>query len=258
MATFSLAAHSSHNVLDALLAPGTQWSQNPIESLPAACAPRTYGIARIDAAVVARNRRRVNLLLRMMQSSLGSHSGAAEFCATGFDCRWRLVWLHAVTGRKLRSNSPRVSVEICAPNSNCWLGHRGVLRDGGKRDRPAVEPQGQAEGRAAAAQEGGERRRHDLVAALSKFGPQAPPAAGHDQRAADPDGIGGKATAILDGDLDPLMRCDALADCLPPDGGEGVRQIHDFAAGQRCERGVDVVEAGVREFECDDVLPEHV
>src|SRR2546423_4652795 len=50
--TFSLAAHSSTSALEVLLAPGTQWSQKPIASLPAACAPRTYGAA--TSAVVAR------------------------------------------------------------------------------------------------------------------------------------------------------------------------------------------------------------
>src|SRR5438105_15481860 len=47
----------------ALLAPGTQWSHRPTESLPAACEPRTCGMARNAeaAAVVARKRRRVTL-----------------------------------------------------------------------------------------------------------------------------------------------------------------------------------------------------
>src|SRR5215467_8941346 len=71
MSTFSLAAHSSHRVLEALLAPGTQWSQKPIESLPAAWAPRTYGIAMTAVEAAAKKRRRVILLLSMMQSSQG-------------------------------------------------------------------------------------------------------------------------------------------------------------------------------------------
>ena len=52
----------------ALLAPGTQWSQKPIDSLPAACAVRTNGAAIMvadAAAVVATKRRRVMLLLDM-------------------------------------------------------------------------------------------------------------------------------------------------------------------------------------------------
>src|SRR5262249_42918281 len=63
MSPFSLAAHSSHWVLEALLAPGTQWSQKPIESLPAAWAPRTYGIAMTAVEAAAKKRRRVILLL---------------------------------------------------------------------------------------------------------------------------------------------------------------------------------------------------
>src|SRR5438477_10204937 len=52
--TFSLAAQSLTSALIASLAPGTQWSQNPIESLPAAWAPRTNGAEIIvaDAAAV--------------------------------------------------------------------------------------------------------------------------------------------------------------------------------------------------------------
>src|SRR5262249_46054560 len=62
--TFSFAAHSWINASDVLLASGTKWSQNPIESLPAACAVLTNGAATIvvDAAAdVAMNRRRVNI-----------------------------------------------------------------------------------------------------------------------------------------------------------------------------------------------------
>src|SRR5262249_11302036 len=67
MSTFSFAAHSSHNAFDALLPPGTQWSQNPTESFPAACAPRTCGVARAAAvaAVVCRKRRRVCVVVRI-------------------------------------------------------------------------------------------------------------------------------------------------------------------------------------------------
>src|SRR5947207_11874706 len=66
--TFSFAAHSLTSVSEALLAPGTQWSQKPIESLPAACAVRTNGAAIIvaDAAAdVATKRRRVILAFFM-------------------------------------------------------------------------------------------------------------------------------------------------------------------------------------------------
>src|SRR5689334_12699780 len=61
--TFSFAAHSSTRVLVATFAPGTQWSQKPIESFPAACAPRTYGAAMsavVASAAVFSALRRVN------------------------------------------------------------------------------------------------------------------------------------------------------------------------------------------------------
>src|SRR5262249_29259003 len=67
---------------------------------------------------------------------------------------------------------------------------RDVAYPGGDRNRPAVEAQRQAEGRAAAAQERGERRGHDVVAALVEFRAQPPPAARHDQSLAEADGIG--------------------------------------------------------------------
>src|SRR5262245_50881215 len=73
--TFSFAAHSWINASDVLLASGTKWSQNPIESLPAACAVLTNGAATIvvDAAAdVAMNRRRVNIFPVMV---------FAPFCA---------------------------------------------------------------------------------------------------------------------------------------------------------------------------------
>jgi hypothetical protein len=67
-----LSAHSSVRDCVALLAPGTQWSQKPIESLPAALAVRTNGAASIvdAAAVVATNRRRVSLGVFIDVSSL--------------------------------------------------------------------------------------------------------------------------------------------------------------------------------------------
>src|ERR1051326_2948193 len=71
--TFSLAAHAWQISSMALLAPGTQWSHRPSDSLPAAWAPRTCGIASMAeaAAVVARNRRRESLLLRMSLLRVG-------------------------------------------------------------------------------------------------------------------------------------------------------------------------------------------
>ena len=53
------------------MAPGTQWSQNPTDSLPAACAVRTNGAAIMvaDAAAdAATNRRRVNTFLFMFMA----------------------------------------------------------------------------------------------------------------------------------------------------------------------------------------------
>src|SRR5215468_579525 len=85
------------------------------------------------------------------------------------------------------------------------------MRPSGDRNRPAVEAQRQAEGRAAAAQERGERRGHHVVAALVEFRAQPPPAARHDQRLAEADGIGRKAAAVLAGDLDARLRRDPLA-----------------------------------------------
>src|SRR4051812_42197414 len=54
--------------VEALFASGTQWSQSPIESLPAAWAPRTYGAVIIAAdvsAVAATNCRRESFLWDM-------------------------------------------------------------------------------------------------------------------------------------------------------------------------------------------------
>src|SRR5258708_7045341 len=68
MSTFSFSAHSLTAFSVALLALGTQWSQNPIESLPAAWAPRTKGAATMApdrAAVLATKRRRLTLLEAM-------------------------------------------------------------------------------------------------------------------------------------------------------------------------------------------------
>src|ERR1700738_5106384 len=66
--TFSLSAHSLTSSVLALLAPGTQWSQKPIVSLPAACAVRIYGAvisAADDIAVAATNCRRESFLRDM-------------------------------------------------------------------------------------------------------------------------------------------------------------------------------------------------
>src|SRR5260370_14799066 len=83
----------------ALLAPGTQWSHKPSDSLPAAWEPRTYGMAtRAEAAaVVARKRRRETLLVRMGSPS-GPDLGCILLSFTHPTC-------HAV--RQLTPHSPR-------------------------------------------------------------------------------------------------------------------------------------------------------
>src|SRR4051812_45557768 len=61
--TFSFSAHALETASAALLAPGTQWSQKPIESLPAAYAPRTKGAesSAVDARAVRATVRRVTV-----------------------------------------------------------------------------------------------------------------------------------------------------------------------------------------------------
>src|SRR5712692_10850855 len=83
----------------ALLAPGTQWSHKPSDSLPAAWEPRTCGMAtRAEAAaVVARKRRREILLVRMGSPS-GPDLGCILLSFTHPTC-------HAV--RQLTPHSPR-------------------------------------------------------------------------------------------------------------------------------------------------------
>src|SRR5260370_10885229 len=61
MSGFACAAHSLHSLISVSLAPGTQWSQKPTLSLPAAYAPCTKGaasaVALAAAAVVSTVRR---------------------------------------------------------------------------------------------------------------------------------------------------------------------------------------------------------
>src|SRR6478752_4300650 len=70
--TFSFSAHSLTAFSVAALAPGTQWSQKPIDNLPAAWAPRTNGAATIAVAMAepAIRRRREILLDCMLNYSL--------------------------------------------------------------------------------------------------------------------------------------------------------------------------------------------
>ena len=136
--------------------------------------------------------------------------------------------------------------------------HRGTVGYRGDRHRRAVEPQRQAEGRTAAAQERGQRGRHHAIAALGKRGAQARAAARHHHGIAEADGVGGETTPVLAGDLDALLWRDPRANGVTPGLGKGIGQIHDLAARERGERRVHVVEARIREFERDHVLAEHV
>src|SRR5438094_9595620 len=72
MSTFSFAAHSLHNLVSVSLAPGTQWSQKPTLSLPAAKAPCTNGavsaVAAVAAAAVCSTVRRVSDIFPMCPS----------------------------------------------------------------------------------------------------------------------------------------------------------------------------------------------
>src|SRR3984893_8093664 len=70
ISTFSLSAHSWHSLVSVSLAPGTQWSQKPTESLPAAKAPRTKGAASAVVAAVCRSVRRVS---RVVFTNSASH-----------------------------------------------------------------------------------------------------------------------------------------------------------------------------------------
>ena len=79
--TFSLAAHSLTRALVALLAPGTQWSQKPIDSLPAAPARaherrRDHGRGRRSRGA-PRSGGRVMLVPRHCQSSRCTGTGIA-------------------------------------------------------------------------------------------------------------------------------------------------------------------------------------
>src|SRR5438067_8591045 len=53
ISTFSFAAHSRQSCSRGAVAVGTQWSQKPQESLPAAKAPRTKGAAAAVEASIA-------------------------------------------------------------------------------------------------------------------------------------------------------------------------------------------------------------
>src|SRR4051794_33514445 len=71
--TFSLSAHSWTILRITSLAPGTQWSQNPTLTLPAAWAPRTNGVANIAAAPAA-SRLRLVTLFAVISTPVGLRS----------------------------------------------------------------------------------------------------------------------------------------------------------------------------------------
>jgi hypothetical protein len=81
-----------------LLAPGTQWSQKPIESLPAAFAVRMYGAvinAADDSAVAATNCRRESFLRDMIYSLPGEPIVMSEI-------RLLFLFLHLPAGPQSR------------------------------------------------------------------------------------------------------------------------------------------------------------
>ena len=58
--------------------------------------------------------------------------------------------------------------------------------------------------------------------------------------------VGGEPLAVVERDLDAPVGGDPVTDGGEPCRGECLRQIHDFAARQRHERGIHVIEARVR------------
>src|SRR5215469_10365766 len=76
MSTFSFAAHCLQRLVRVLLAPGTQWSQNPTASLPAAKAPRTNGATKALTAAVCNSLRLVRVTFD--NSTSHDHRGASS------------------------------------------------------------------------------------------------------------------------------------------------------------------------------------
>src|SRR5216684_8487936 len=124
--------------------------------------------------------------------------------------------------------------------------------------RLPVQPQGEAERGAAAAQERGQRRRGDPVSALDKLAAQMCAAMRRNDGSAHTDRVGGKATCVLHGDFDSLRWCNALVDAGEPFPREGGGHEHDLATRQRAQGGIEVVESSVGELQRDGVNPEHV
>src|SRR5580698_1168645 len=89
--TFSLAPHSLISASVVSLALGTQWSQKPTDSLPAAYAPRTNGAATPSAAPPTTRPRRDSLLDRSMTSSSVKRRWRTQLPTTELYCEWRHV-----------------------------------------------------------------------------------------------------------------------------------------------------------------------
>src|SRR5215831_5297181 len=135
---------------DPLLAPGTQWSQKPTVSLPAACAPRTKGAATkaVDAAAVpTANRRRVIFDEAMFSSQRAKRSPGPS-------------WDLGENARSLGRPGQRNSVSRYAENRGvAMMGSTGSGGDNAPADRRC---QGLGRNRSAALpRQGAGRRRAD-------------------------------------------------------------------------------------------------
>ena len=114
--------------------------------------------------------------------------------------------LASACARILIEPSPGMTEEITAPA----IRPRRLMRRGGRGGTP-IKPQRQAEGPAAAAQERAERRGHHAVAALLQPVAEGLAAAGQHDGIAKADRVGSEAAAVLGGNLDTVLRYDALA-----------------------------------------------
>src|SRR5216683_3266493 len=118
-----------------------------------------------------------------------------------------------------------------------------------RRFRGAVEPQRQAEGRAAAAQERAQRRADDTIAARLETAAQAGAARRQHDGVAEADRVGGEPARILLIELDAQLRRHARADLADAGGGEGAGEVHDLALAQRAERRVHMIKARIGQLE---------
>ena len=123
------------------------------------------------------------------------------------------------------------------------------MRGSGRGGTP-IKPQRQAEGAAPAAQERAERRGHHAVAALF-FKPVAEgfAAAGKHDGVAKADRVRSEAPGIVGGNLNTVLRYDALLDEMSAGRCERIGIIHELTAGERAKRRVHVVETVVGKLE---------